>query len=302
MAKSTFQIYAEYIPVRLLILFLQLLPLPVMRFFARCLGTLVYVLVSSVRKVSRINLDIVYGEEKTGKEKNRIAYRSCRNIVQTFVEVMILGKYSAGYVIKKTAAPTFNRFEKVYSKDKGAIVVSIHNANWYWPAVYGGAIGYHTYAVDRPLDNPLLDKLMNDMLHKRNMSLIHRGNAIKGCTRVLRNKGITAIVIDQNSATGGLFVPWFGVLASTMAGVSFLHRLTGAPVICVHDKRLSNGRHEMIFSDEITMGKDDADNMRQLHAYFEPIIKADPEQYFWMHPRWKKQPDDEKNYYQGLHV
>jgi len=302
MAKSRFVIWIEYFPVRCLIAVFNRLPVTFLPAFAELLGALARILVRSARKTAEINLDLVYGLRKTTDEKNTIIRESFRSNIRTFGEFINFPRLSNEMLLSKTSCTTLNRIDSALSKKKGIIFCSIHLSNWYWPAAYAGARGYATYAVDRPLDNPLLDSMMRAIGTQKNLHLIPRSAATRTCLRLLRENKIIALMTDQNAAVGGIFVPWFGHFASSMAGASFFHRLSGAPVHCGHSIRQPDGTFSVEYSEEIPMTGDDTENMRRIFAHFEKVILSCPEQYFWMHPRWKKRPEGETSFYGKLRV
>ncbi len=157
--------------------------------------------------------------------------------------------------------------------------------------------GYDVAAVARPLDNPKLDHYVNQIRHTKNLRIIPRKKALKESIRLLRKNGVLGLVMDQNQARGGAFIPFFNKSASTATGAHYLNRKTGAPVFFGWDLRRPDGKHEVHFSREIPFSDDLYTNILQINRFLENLIKKRPELYFWMHPRWKKRPPGETGIY-----
>jgi KDO2-lipid IV(A) lauroyltransferase len=108
-------------------------------------------------------------------------------------------------------------------------------------------------------------------------------------------------MVDQNAALGGRFVPFFGTPASTMRGAAYFRELTGAAVICVHDLR-EKGRHRVVISDPIDLPDDEELALLTINRHFEDVIRQHKGKYFWLHPRWKRRPQNEDSLYPGLRI
>ncbi len=299
MAKSQFIIYLEYLPVRFFSFFINRLSHKWVLVLGSFFGFIFYYLIASARKVCFINLSIVYGEQLSFAKKKKIVLRSFRETGKTFFESFKFKSVSSNFFLKKT---TFYGFEFLQQalKKKGAIVCSYHFSNWFWP-VY--ALGYklstRANCIIRPLDNLLLNKLFYQ--NREYACFIARKQSLLPSFRALKNKEILGLMIDQNAAVGGVFIPIFGHEASTMRGPSFFYQKTKSPVFVCYDLRDGKGNHRVVV-EEIKFKGEMVSDLKLLHRYFEGIIKQYPEQYFWMHPRWKKRSKEEESFYQGIRV
>jgi len=181
------------------------------------------------------------------------------------------------------------------------IAVSAHFGNWYWPVICAAAEGYKVNAIVRPLDNPLLDRLMNKVFERWGVRVIARRNSVTAALAALRRGETVALMVDQNAAAHGRFVPFFDVPAATMRGVALLRKGTGAEVVGVHDLR--KGPCHGITMDWIRdLGDDEYSCLAAINRYFEEVISRHKEAYFWLHPRWKKRPSGEPSLYPGLRI
>jgi len=220
----------------------------------------------------------------------------------TMFEFMKFPNYTKDYFFKKTRCRGIEKVYQALKDGKGVIVCSAHFSNWEWLAVYSALHGLKVNAVVRPLDNPLLDHYIEKYRTLKMVKIIPRKIAVKKCYQVLKKNKVLALVIDQNQAVGGEFVPFFGELASTMKGPSVYHKKLRSPVFFAYDKRDTNGFHEIVFSDSLKMSEDNKENLKVINEYLEGIIKKNPELYFWVHPRWKKRPEGAESFYKGIRI
>ena len=299
MAKSQFIVYLEYLPVRFFSLFINRLSHQWVLTLGSFFGFIFYCLVASARKVCFINLSIVYGQKFSFRKKKRIVLSAFRETGKSFFESFKFKSVDSNFFFKKT---TFYGLEllKQALKKKGVIVCSYHFSNWFWPAYATGyKLSTRVNSIIRPLDNLLLNELFYQ--NSEYACFIPRKQFLLPSFRALKNKEILALMIDQNAAVGGVFIPIFGLEASTMKGPSLFYQKTKSPVFTCYDLRDDKGNHHVFF-EEIKFKGEMVSDLKLLHGYFENIIKQHPEKYFWMHPRWKKRPKGEENLYQGIRV
>ncbi len=158
-------------------------------------------------------------------------------------------------------------------------------------------IGYPADIIVRPLDNKYLDRLVNKYRTKYGNRLIPKKNATKAVLRSLNQGQLLGILIDQNVSIGDrVFVDFFGQPASTVTGPAVLALRTGAAVIPAFIIRQTEGKHKIIYGQQIELinsGNRQADiqaNMQQFTRAVEECVRKYPEQWFWMHRRWKTKP------------
>jgi KDO2-lipid IV(A) lauroyltransferase len=143
---------------------------------------------------------------------------------------------------------------------------------------------------------------MRSKLEERGITPISRDFfSLQAAVDALRRGELLGLMVDQNAAVGGRFVPFFGTPASTMRGVAYFRELTGAAVICVHDFR-ENGRHRVEISEPIDLPDDEELALTMVNRQFEDVIRRHKDHYFWLHPRWKKRPEGEETLYPGLQI
>ena len=156
--------------------------------------------------------------------------------------------------------------------------------------------------IVRPLDNPLLDRWIREKLEARGITPITRDFfSLQSAVDSLQRGELLGLMVDQNAAAGGRFIPFFGTPASTMRGAAHFRKLTGAAVICVHDLR-ENGRHRVSISEAIDLPEEKELALLAINQHFEEVFRRHKECYFWLHPRWKRRPPNDDTLYPGLRV
>ena len=145
----------------------------------------------------------------------------------------------------------------------------------------------------RPLDHPLLDELAARFRRRSGAELIIKRQAVREVLQALRRQRMVGILLDQNATREeGVFVPFFGVLASTSKGLAVLALRTGAPVVPVVLRRDPDGRHCVDVGAPIPPppDRDVATYTARFNQVLEATIRRAPEQWLWMHARWRTRP------------
>jgi KDO2-lipid IV(A) lauroyltransferase len=181
--------------------------------------------------------------------------------------------------------------KEAVSAGKGAIVVSGHLGNWELMGAIIATIGLPVTFVVTTQRNKLIESLIDRYREAADIEIVKRRAAVKGVLSALKRNRLVAILIDQDAHEDGAFVPFFGRLSSTPRGPAIFHLRTGAPLIFASCIRLP-GDHYRIEVERLNTGNlTDADEIIALAtARLEAAIRETPEQWFWMHRRWKTSP------------
>lgn len=171
---------------------------------------------------------------------------------------------------------------------KGGIVVSGHLGNWEIIGAACAKLGYPVSFVTTTQRNKLVEEWLDKMRLDAGVEIIPRKQAIKGVLSALRRNRLVAILIDQDAHEEGAFVPFFGRLSSTPRGPAVFHLRTGAPVVFMCSYRCEGERYVGKLETVKVPGNATQESiMADLTARLEAAIRVAPEQWFWMHKRWK---------------
>lgn len=216
-------------------------------------------------------------------------FRSIARIIATFAE---FPRINASNVHQWIHYDGLENFTAAHAKGRGVLVATAHLGNWELSAFSHAIMTAPMHIVVRPLDNPRLNAFVE---HRRALSgnpIIKKKEAARGILNALKAGDSVGILIDQNaSREEGIFIDFFGRKASANAAfVKFAHR-TGAAVVpgfaLWHEEEK---RYVLRFLPEVPTSGDVAEDTQRVHAVLESVIRQYPDQWLWIHRRWKVQP------------
>jgi KDO2-lipid IV(A) lauroyltransferase len=226
--------------------------------------------------------------ERALRELSARIYRHFGRIAASFVELPHLSRADLEHWI---TIDGWDVLDAALSEGKGAIVYSGHLGNWEIMGCLVARCGYPVTFVVTAQTNRLVEDLMDRYRMAAGVRIVKRHGAAKGVFTALRENRIVAILMDQDARDDGAFVPFFGQPASTPRGAAVFHLRTGAPLIFARSQRLPGERLR------IRLTRTDVPNIAQadaltayMTAQLEAAIRETPEQWFWMHRRWKTRP------------
>jgi len=188
--------------------------------------------------------------------------------------------------------------EECRSKRRGAIFTSGHLGNWELAGAALAAYGYTTSFLIKNQSNPYIDRLQNEIRRRAGIGIIRQGASVRHLVYALRRGEFVGMLADQDAGNDGLFVNFLGRTASVFRGPAYLAFRTGCPILPAAILRQDDGRHRLVFTPplEVDPSWDEETAIRELTrhhtARLEAFIRGHPEQYFWVHRRWKTQPPD----------
>jgi KDO2-lipid IV(A) lauroyltransferase len=290
----------EYIGVKFFYIFVNLIPLKFALFLGMFLGTAFYKLDKKHAKSTIKNLRIAF-PDKTGEEIKKIASNFYKNLGMVFIEIFRLDKYNEKNIDKFVTAD-FNEIKNIYGK-KGILLLTAHFGNWELLAKTFSLKGYHGNVLARPLDNPYIENMLYKLrTNSGNNVIYNRENAVRNILQALNKHEIVGFLPDENASKRiGVFVDFFGVSACTMPGIANIAAKTRAAIVPAFIVRQGKGnymKHKLIIEKPLEIiytGKRKEDMMSVLNGFnktIEDIIKKYPDQWFWIHNRWKTRPDD----------
>jgi KDO2-lipid IV(A) lauroyltransferase len=180
---------------------------------------------------------------------------------------------------------------------RGVLAPSGHFGNWEFQAVASAPLVGDVASIARPLDNPALDRRLLALRTSTGNRVIYKRKALAQALRTIRDGGILAVLIDQNVQDGdGIFVRFFGRPAATTTVAAALALKTGCAIVPVHCSLQRNGRYRMVYGPPVEWSgsgrrEEDVAALTQcLTGIIEGWVREAPEQWLWLHRRWKTQP------------
>ncbi len=177
------------------------------------------------------------------------------------------------------------------------VLVSGHYGNFEITSYMAGLLGFPTYAIARRLDNPYLDRYVNRFRSTNGQFILPKEGSSGQIDQVLRAGGIIALLGDQSAGAKGCWVEFLGRPASSHKAVALFTLVSGAPLVVAYGRRTGSALHIEIglqgVADPQIPGPELA-SVKSLTQWYntvlESVILSGPEQYWWVHRRWKGQP------------
>jgi KDO2-lipid IV(A) lauroyltransferase len=296
----------EFALVRGVQIGLTVLPLAVALRVGEALAGIAYLVAVRHRRIGMTNLELAFPERSVA-ERRRILRASMLNLGRTVVELLYLPKLSDEDLRGMVRFEDEQRWREAIAaeRDTGAMILSGHFGNWELCVYAHGRRGHPITMVHRTLANPHIDRWFNDLRAGAGTTLLRKSRAAVGALRAVRTGGLLVLPFDQNSVRNlGVFVPFFGVPASTNAGLALIALRTGAPVVPVFLVREGRSArhvvHVLPFLYAERTGNLEVDVVRNTERFsqvFEDMVRRYPEQWLWVHRRWKTRPLGEARFY-----
>ena len=295
---------AEFCLVWPLLKTLEWLPLTVARWFSFALGRLLYLVTPGRRAVAYRNLSLALPETSDARRR-QIVRGAYDNLGRVLLTVARMPRLNSTNIREWIDYEGFPHYDSGIKKGRGVLFLTAHVGNWELSAVAHGLYGNPMHVMVRPLDNPLLDRLLESYRTRCGNRTIRKQEFGRGILRALRDNAPVGILLDQNiSDEPGWFVDFFGVKASASPGFAKVAMRTGTTVLpAIAAWKARERRYVLKFYPPLEMissGDEASDlivNTQLCHSAIERMIRECPEQWLWMHRRWKIRPDGEPSLY-----
>ncbi len=281
---------------------LGLLPRGVARWVGAGVGRVVYLGLARLRHVGQRNLERALPELEE-EERDRILRDVYRGLGWQLAEFCRMERYTRENVRGWIRYEGLERFLEAEAEGKGVLVLTGHLGAWELSSFYHSLMGHPMGMVIRRLDNRRLDAFVNRIRCLHGNKVLHKDDFARGLITAMRTGEAVGILMDTNmTPPAGEFVPYFGRLACTATGLARVALRTGAAVVpgfLVWEKGERNGRggYVLHFGErvELPSGEDAEANVLELTArctqVIEQWVRRYPEQWLWIHRRWKTRPD-----------
>ena len=283
----------EYIIFILFSRFFSLIGLKLSRKFSSFIAFVFYNFIPIRKKVVISNLQNAFPEKKYS-EIESLAYKTYKSFAITLVEIMYLPYMSKQQLVDAVHCANPELIIEKYKQGKGVILLSSHFGNWEFIAIsVAMQIAIPFSVIVKPLRNPYVFEWMNRFRTKFNNEIVPLGISIRKTYQTLKEKKIVAMVADQRGPREGERVDFFGREVSVYTGPAALAVKTGAPIIYGIPIRQKDYKYQTVLVEIPTndLNEKDVDIINvisQRHtAYLEKIVREYPEQWLWMHNRWK---------------
>jgi len=290
--------YYIYYMLKCGLFLVKIIPSRVMCFIADIFARIAFALIERQRRPALNNLRAAF-PEKSDSAIRRLGSNVFANMASNFVDLIHVAKLNADQMDRYVRPHGLEKIEAVLKEGTGAIVLTAHFGSWELVGAYMRIKGFDGATIVRKIYFKKYDKLMRRIRSIYAMDTIYRDESPKKMLKVLRDNKILGMLADQDiESIDGVFVDFFKKKAYTPTAPAKIARASGAPIIPCYMLR-SGSVYDYYVDDPIYVEHDgDKDqailNATQLWtAVLESYIRRFPDQWVWMHKRWKTRPEGE---------
>lgn len=268
------------------------------------LGALAWVVLPRLRRTGLRNLELAFPAAPPA-ERERILRNLYRNLGHQLAEFCQMSRYTPENTRSLARYEGLEHYLNARDKGAGVLIVTAHLGAWELSSFWHSLMGHPMTMVIRRLDNPRVDRLVNGIRCLHGNRVVHKDDFARGLLAAMHRGETVGILMDTNmTPPQGVFVPFFGVPACTASGLARVALRTGAaalPGFMVWEA--SEGRYVLRFGEEIALtrsGDDERDvveNTARFTMAIEDAIRQHPEQWLWVHRRWKTRPEGDAPVY-----
>jgi KDO2-lipid IV(A) lauroyltransferase len=294
--------FAVYLIVRIVVCVLQALSYGAARQAAAALAWLLYRLDRRHRLVADDNLRHAFPGRFSDAERDRMVRAVYQHFCCLLIDIIQTPRRLTPATWRAHVEVSDMRLliDRLLSP-RPLLFVTGHFGNWEIGGYSLGLIGFRTWAIARELDNPYLDRFLRRFRERTGQGIIPKNDHAHEILAVLAANGVLATLGDQDAGHRGLFVDFFGRPASTHKAVALLALHQRVPMLVMGVRKVAEPmRYRIVIEDHILPeeydGKPGAvrEMTQRFTAALERVVRQAPEQYFWLHRRWKHQPQPKK--------
>ena len=264
------------------------------------LGRFIHALIPYRRKIIRQNIQRVFGDQLSSKDQIRLAKAFYSHLITCLKETILVRFLSDETLRSRVTVLGHEHLLNVTAEQRGVLILTAHVGSWEF-APLGGILNFQQFKgyfhfIRRNLGNRWLEKILFRRYERVGLKVITKSDAMTHVSEALNQNHAVVFVLDQHASLAnrdGIAVEFFGTKAGTYRSLATLSRHTGIPVVPAASYRLPNGKHILEFYQPIAWQEEPSTQVglyKNTLAYnqaLERIILKHPEQWMWLHKRWK---------------
>jgi Kdo2-lipid IVA lauroyltransferase/acyltransferase len=294
----------EYALAWLMVRGIGLLPRPLARAVGILFAQAVCLLHVKLRRVGMRNLQLAF-PDKSRRERRKILRGEFTSLGRQLAEVCLFPRYTRENVGEVVVYDGFENYERAKNRNRGVLFLTGHLGGWELSAFVHSLNGHPLRIVMRPLDNPYLDRFVQRYRTLHGNSTVDKDNFVRGLLAAMKAGEAVGILMDTNmTPPQGVFVDFFGIKASTASGLARIALHTDAAVVpgfTIWDPALR--KYRLHFDPPLKLIRTDDEaadivaNTQLFTKTIEDYVRRFPDQWLWVHRRWKTRPEGEGGIY-----
>jgi Kdo2-lipid IVA lauroyltransferase/acyltransferase len=282
----------EYALAAVLVGLLRALPLGISYRIGYAVASFLDLLLPKLRRVAACNLAMAFPELSVAERRRMI-----RGVFRTVARVLVaLARFPS---IDRISYEGLENYQAAKQHGRGVLIATAHLGNWELSAFAHALMTEPMNVMVRPLDNPLVDRLVESRRMLSGNRLIFKKDAARTVLKALKNNEAVGILIDQNTTPAeGVFINFFGKQAcagTAFAKFAYHSRAPVIPGFAIWNEKTR--RYVIHFLPAVPITGDIAADTQRIHAILEEAIRKYPDQWMWIHRRWKTRPPGEPSFY-----
>jgi len=285
--------YLLYLTARFFSIVLMKLPVGLALSVGRLFGRVAYLVNHKRAKVAYSNMRAAFCADMPPFEMRSLVKGLYKNFGQVLVEVLRIPAVDKGYIQKYITIENRHNFDEAVAKKRGIIFLTGHFGNWELSSITSALQGYSLVVLAREQKMTRLNDALNRYRESKGCRVVKKGMATREIFEHLRSNGVVGILSDQDAGKKGVFVRFFGRPTSSARGAFVLAQRTGALIIPTFMVRMRGPYHRLVL--ECPIEVKDGENgqheaLQRFTSVLESYVRRYPEQWLWLHKRWKSTP------------
>lgn len=295
----------EYILAWVGLKFLGLLPRPAARWVGAMFAAAAYKVRPSLGRTAMLNLRLAF-PDWSDVQRKQVIRGMIRQVGWMAGEFSQFPKYTRENIERIILVDGFQNFDAARRRGKGVLFLTGHMSAWELAPFAQALYGYPLSFLVRPIANRRVDALINGYRCRSGNQPIEKNKSARSILKVLSEGGTVGVLSDHNTSAEGVFVNFFGVPAATTSGLARIALRTDAAVVpgfLWWDQELR--KYRLCFDPPIPLtrtGREETDiveNTARFTRAIEDYVRAHPDQWLWVHKRWKTRPPGERSLYRS---
>lgn len=268
------------------------LPIRFVLWMGRFFGTVAYHVNVNRKVIGYANLRAAFCKEKTPRELKKLIKGVYQNLVETVFEIIALYKVNEKYIDKYVDIGNPENMLKIVNHPKGIIFLTAHFGNWELAGMTSSMKGFPLVVLAREQRMKRMNELINRLRESKGVKVVRKGLTTKNIVKALHQGEVIGMVGDQDGGKDGILTEFFERLVSTASGSARIAQKTGAYILPAFMARVKGPYHRLIIEEPIKIEKDEniEPYLVKYNTFLEKYVRAYPEQWLWLHKRWKSTP------------
>lgn len=288
----------EYVAIRSIAFLFRMFPVDLNLRTARLIGDFWWYIDPRHRERTMKHIKLAFGDEYDDKQVTDLARKCFRHWTMYAVEFMCGMRLVNEWNILKYVNPVgLTPLLELMLEKRGVILLTGHYGNFELSGYLFATVGFETVAVMRPLDNSYLNDYVVRTRARQGLRLLSKAGVSAEAEDILQRGGTIGFVADQDAGRKGVFVDFFGQPASTYKSIALLAMACDTPIVVGAARRAGDRFYYDLLVERIIMPEEWADQRdplkwitQEYSSALEALIRRAPEQYLWLHRRWKTAP------------